>query len=85
MHPPFVTDAPMSREEGRRLLRQYVIDLVARKRAQSRTGGQDDLLTALLAAGDDGDGDGDQLTEAELVALTQHRSVGQETRRSPGG
>ncbi|WP_460916585.1 cytochrome P450 family protein [Plantactinospora veratri] len=67
MHPPFVTDAPMSREEGRRLLREYVVELVAQKRAQARTGGQDDLLTALLAAGDDGD----QLTAAELVALTQ--------------
>jgi len=66
MTPPFVTDTPMSKKEGGRLLRQYVTDLVARKRAEARAGAQDDLLTALLAAREDGD----QLTEAELVALT---------------
>jgi len=64
MTPPFVTDAAMSREEGGRLLRAYVTDLVADKRSQPPDGS---LLSALIAARDEDD----RLSEAELVALTQ--------------
>jgi cytochrome P450 len=60
MTPPYVTGSPMSKEEGGRLLREYVIELVARKRDGAS---EADLLSALLAAED--------LTEPELVALTQ--------------
>jgi cytochrome P450 len=66
MTPPFVADQKMSREEGGRLLRAYVTELVADKRRAG--GGEDDLLSALLAARDE---DGRSLTEPEVVALTQ--------------
>jgi cytochrome P450 len=64
MTPPFVTDRALSREEGARLLRQYVTELVADKRSRPADGS---LLSALIAARDEDEG----LTEAELVALTQ--------------
>ena len=54
----------MSREEGGRLLRSYVTELVADKRSSPTDG---DLLSALIAARDEDDA----LTEPELVALTQ--------------
>jgi cytochrome P450 len=64
MTPPFVTDGPLSKEEGGRRLRQYVTELVADKRRRAG----DDLLSALIAAREE---DGARLSEPELVALTQ--------------
>jgi cytochrome P450 len=64
MTPPFVTDAVLSREEGGRLLRQYVTGLVAAKRTRPA---DDSLLSALITARDEDD----RLSESELVALTQ--------------
>lgn len=54
--PAYVTDRQLSKEEGGRLLREYVTELVKTKIPA------DDLLTALRAGG---------LTDAEVVALTQ--------------
>jgi cytochrome P450 len=64
MTPPYVTDREMSKEDGGRRLREYVTDLVARKRADGRG---DDLLDALITAEENESG----LTGAEVVALTQ--------------
>jgi cytochrome P450 len=64
MTPPYVTDVPMSREEGGRRLREYVTELVARKRGGAH---EDDLLSALIVAQEDES----RLTEPELIALTQ--------------
>jgi cytochrome P450 len=54
--PAHITDRQLSKEDGHRLLRQYVDELVRAKTPA------DDLLTALLNSG---------LTHAEVVALTQ--------------
>lgn len=64
MTPPFVTDRVLSREEGGRLLRAYVTELVGDKRVQPP---DDSLLSALITARDEDD----RLSEPELVALTQ--------------
>jgi cytochrome P450 len=65
----FATDLPMSREEGKRRLREYMADLVAAKRRNLDPADPDsapDLITALIQLRmRDGD---DALTEDELVA-----------------
>jgi cytochrome P450 len=64
MTPPFTTTGTMSRQEGGRLLRAYVTELVADKRSKPA---DDSLLSALITARDEDD----SLSEPELVALTQ--------------
>jgi cytochrome P450 len=65
----FYTGLPMSRAEGKRLLREYLADLIRRKRADltpADPAGAPDLLTALILLRlRDGD---DALTEDELLA-----------------
>lgn len=67
MTPPNVTDGPMSREEGGRLLRRYVTELVAQKRREAPSDAPGDLLAALIAA-EEGE---NRLTGQEVIALTQ--------------
>ena len=65
----FATDLPMSRADGKRLLREYMTDLIAAKRKDLEPADPDrapDLISALIQLRlRDGD---DALTEEELVA-----------------
>ncbi|MBQ1023940.1 cytochrome P450 [Micromonospora sp. C95] len=67
----FATDLPMSRAEGKRLLREYMTDLVVAKRKDldpADPDGAPDLISALIQLRlRDGD---DALTEEELVATS---------------
>jgi cytochrome P450 len=74
--PTYVTDAPMSREEGARRLRSYVADLVARRQGQagaqpqesSATAQPQDVIGTLVADIDTAGG----LTETEVVETVSH-------------
>jgi cytochrome P450 len=63
--PTYVTDVPMSRQEGARRLRAYIIEQVTRRRAEPPTGPQD-LIGTLLAH------IGDSLTQAEVAETVSH-------------
>jgi cytochrome P450 len=64
--PTYVTDAPMPRQEGARRLRDYISELVARRRSHPATGPTRDLIGTLVAdpAG--------QLTDAEVGETVSH-------------
>jgi cytochrome P450 len=72
--PTYVTEAPMSREEGARRLRSYVAELVAQRHAavrpqeSSATQQPQDVIGALVP----GIGTAGGLTEAEVVETVSH-------------